>query len=101
MKARLDAIIKREQAEYLEYLHPPNTGLLAEMESFAAEHHVPIADREVALFFDCHDQAIFRHAARQMDHRIDNGHSAFQHSPGFNRAGRDFEKQRNLTVSDG
>src|SRR5882724_7555303 len=36
-----------------------------------------------------------------MDHRIANRHSAFQHSPGLNRASGDFEKQRNLTVSDG
>ncbi|MDT7690401.1 MAG: hypothetical protein QOE46_3160 [Acidobacteriota bacterium] len=52
MKARIDAIIKREQAEYLERLLPDNTGLLAEMESYAAEHHVPIADREVARFLE-------------------------------------------------
>jgi caffeoyl-CoA O-methyltransferase len=50
MKARIDAIIKREQAEYLENLHPPSMGLLEEMETYAAEHRVPIADREVALF---------------------------------------------------
>jgi predicted O-methyltransferase YrrM len=52
MKARLDAIIRREQAEYLEKLLPQNEGLLAEMEAFAAEHGVPIADREVALFLE-------------------------------------------------
>jgi predicted O-methyltransferase YrrM len=52
MKARIDAIIKREQAEYLERLLPDNTGLLAEMETYAAEHHVPIADREVARFLE-------------------------------------------------
>ena len=52
MKARIDAIIQREQAEYLEHLHPANTGLLAEMEAYAAEHRVPIADREVALFLE-------------------------------------------------
>jgi len=58
MKARIDAIIQREQAEYLENLHPSNTGLLAEMESYAAEHHVPIADREVALFLEITARAI-------------------------------------------
>src|SRR5258708_32894233 len=58
MKARIDAIIKREQAEYLENLHPSNAGLLAEMESYAAEHHVPIADREVALFLEITARAI-------------------------------------------
>lgn len=50
MKSSDDAIIHKIQAEYLERLHPPNEGLLAEMESYAREHNVPIADREVALF---------------------------------------------------
>jgi predicted O-methyltransferase YrrM len=52
MKARLDAIIKREQAEYLDNLLAPRMGLLAEMEKYAGEHRVPIADREVALFLE-------------------------------------------------
>src|SRR5437588_6516050 len=52
MKARIDAILRREQAEYLDNLLPPSMGLLAEMESYAAEHRVPIADREVALFLE-------------------------------------------------
>jgi len=58
MKARIDAIINREQAEYLENLHPANEGLLAEMEAYAAEHGVPIADREVALFLEITARAI-------------------------------------------
>lgn len=52
MKARLDAIVRTEQAEYLERLLPANTGLLAEMEEFAEERRVPIADREVARFIE-------------------------------------------------
>lgn len=52
MKARIDAIIRREQAEYLERLLPPSTGILAEMEEYAAAHRVPIADREVAAFLE-------------------------------------------------
>lgn len=52
MKAKLDAIIKQEQAEYLEKLLPESDELLAEMEAYAAEHRVPIADREVALFLE-------------------------------------------------
>jgi predicted O-methyltransferase YrrM len=52
MKARLDAIIRREQAEYLDQLLPESDGLLAEMEAYAAEHRVPIADREVARFLE-------------------------------------------------
>lgn len=52
MKARLDAIVKAEQAEYLDRLLPANTGLLAEMEAYAEAHNVPIADREVARFLE-------------------------------------------------
>ena len=52
MKARLDAIIQPGQAEYLERLLPQSNPLLAEMEEYAAEHRVTIADREVALFLE-------------------------------------------------
>ena len=52
MKARLDAILQREQALYLDALHPASEGLLAEMEAYAAANRVPIADREVALFLE-------------------------------------------------
>ena len=52
MKARLDAILQREQALYLDELHPAGDGLIAEMEAFAAANRVPIADREVALFLE-------------------------------------------------
>ena len=52
MKARLDAIIQREQAEYLERLLPASTGIVAEMEADAERNRVPIADREVALFLE-------------------------------------------------
>lgn len=52
MKARLDAIIQKEQAEYLDQLLPAGDPLLMEMEAYAAEHDVPIADREVALFIE-------------------------------------------------
>lgn len=58
MKARLDAIIQREQAEYLERLLPHSDPLLAEMEEYAAKHRVPIADREVALFLEISARAI-------------------------------------------
>ena len=52
MKAKLDAIIQRDQAEYLDRLSTQNDPLLAEMEAYAAEHRVPIADREVATFLE-------------------------------------------------
>ena len=58
MKASIDAILQREQAEYLDKLLPESTGLLAEMEKYAAEHRVPIADREVALFLEITARAI-------------------------------------------
>ena len=52
MKAKLDAIIQADQAEYLDQLLTQNDPLLAEMEAYAAEHRVPIADREVARFIE-------------------------------------------------
>ena len=48
MKDRVDAILKRSQAEYLETLLPPRDALLARMEEYAAENGQPIADPEVA-----------------------------------------------------
>ncbi|SRR6266705_2656802 len=58
MKAGLDAILHLEQAEYLDNLLPPSEGLIAEMESYAAERRIPIADREVALFLEITARAI-------------------------------------------
>jgi predicted O-methyltransferase YrrM len=58
MKARLDAIIRLEQAEYLDRLIVQPDSLLAEMENYAAEHRVPIADREVARFVEITARAI-------------------------------------------
>src|SRR5207244_5562942 len=58
MKAKLDTIIRLEQAEYLDKLLPASDELLAEMESYAAEHRVPTADREVALFLEITARAI-------------------------------------------
>jgi caffeoyl-CoA O-methyltransferase len=52
MKARLDAIIQREQAEYLDQLLPQRDPLLTEMETYASQHRVPIADPEVAAFLE-------------------------------------------------
>lgn len=52
MKVSLDAIIHREQAEYLERLLTHQDPLLREMESYAAEHRVPIADYDVASFLE-------------------------------------------------
>ena len=52
MKARADAIIQREQADYLDQLHRQSDPLLLEMEAYAAEHRVPIADPEVARFIE-------------------------------------------------
>jgi len=52
MKARPDAIIQREQAEYLDRLIAQTDPLLLEMEAYGAEHRVPSADREVARFVE-------------------------------------------------
>ena len=52
MKAKLDAIIQPDQAQYLDQLLTQSDPLLAEMEDYAAKHRVPIADREVARFLE-------------------------------------------------
>jgi len=52
MKDRIDAILKLEQAEYLELLLPPSERLLAEMERSAAERGIPISDREVGRLLE-------------------------------------------------
>ena len=52
MKARIDAIIQRDQAEYLDQLIPQTDPLLREMEKYGAQHGVPSADREVARFVE-------------------------------------------------
>ena len=48
MKDRIDAILRRNQAEYLDSLLPPRDALLEQMEKFAEENGHPIADAEVA-----------------------------------------------------
>ena len=52
MKARIDAIIQRDQAEYLDRLIPQADPLLREMEEYGGQHGVPSADREVARFVE-------------------------------------------------
>jgi predicted O-methyltransferase YrrM len=47
MKDRADAILRTEQARYLEALLPPGDAMLAEMERWAAAHDTPISDPEV------------------------------------------------------
>lgn len=47
MKARLDAILQRSQAEYLDTLLPVRDELLGRMEALAAAQNQPIADPEV------------------------------------------------------
>ena len=58
MKASPDAIIQREQADYLDGLIAQTDPLLLEMEGYGAEHRVPSADREVARFVEITAQAI-------------------------------------------
>jgi caffeoyl-CoA O-methyltransferase len=50
VKHSADAILKPEQAAYLESLEAPRDPLLAKMERVAAERGLPISDPEVASF---------------------------------------------------
>lgn len=58
MKARIDAIVQLEQAEYLDQLSPQTDALLREMEAYGGQHQVPSADREVARFVEITARAI-------------------------------------------
>lgn len=52
MKEAADAILRPEQAAYLEGIESPRDALLTEMESWARENRQPISDPEVAAFLD-------------------------------------------------
>ena len=52
MKDRPDAILRPEQADYLERLLPPSDPLLAEMERLADERRIPISDPEVGRLLE-------------------------------------------------
>jgi predicted O-methyltransferase YrrM len=58
MKDQVGLIIHREQEEYLGRLLPNRDGLLAEMERYAEENGVPIADPEVVMFLEITVHAI-------------------------------------------
>ncbi|HEX5702194.1 MAG TPA: O-methyltransferase [Pyrinomonadaceae bacterium] len=86
MKAKLDAILQREQAEYLDGILPASDDLLAEMERYAAEHRVPIADREVALFLELTARAI--NAKRALECGMAIGYSVIHLLRGMGGDGR-------------
>jgi predicted O-methyltransferase YrrM len=50
VKDAADAILKPEQAAYLEGIETPRDALLVEMEAYARDNHEPISDPEVASF---------------------------------------------------
>ena len=86
MKAKLDAIIQPDQAEYLEQLLTQNDPLLAEMEAYAAEHRVPIADREVARFIEI--TARITGARRALEIGMAIGYSVVHLARGMGEQGR-------------
>ena len=88
MKAKLDAILKTEQAEYLDNLLPPSDDLLSEMEGYAAEHRVPIADREVARFLEITARSI--NAKRALECGMAIGYSVIHLLRGMAKDGRVF-----------
>src|SRR5947209_19427443 len=88
MKARPDAIIHLEQAEYLDRLLPASTGIIAEMEEDAEKNGVPIADREVALFLEITARAIG--AKRVLDIGMAIGYAALHIDHGMEAEGHVF-----------
>ncbi len=86
MKAKLDAIIQPDQAEYLDQLLTQKDPLLAEMEAYAAEHRVPIADREVARFIEI--TARVTGARRALEIGMAIGYSVVHLARGMGEQGR-------------
>jgi caffeoyl-CoA O-methyltransferase len=86
VKAKLDAIIRTEQAEYLDKLLPASDDLLAEMETYAGAHNVPIADREVARFLEISARAI--NARRALECGMAIGYSVIHLLRGMAEDGR-------------
>ena len=86
MKAKLDAIIQLEQAQYLDRLLPASDDLLSEMEAYAAKHRVPIADREVALFIEITARAVT--AKRALECGMAIGYSVIHLLRGMGDGGR-------------
>jgi predicted O-methyltransferase YrrM len=86
MKARIDAIIQTEQAEYLDKILRPSDDLVSEMEGYAAEHRVPIADREVALFLEITARAT--NAKRALECGMAIGYSVIHLVRGMGADGR-------------
>jgi predicted O-methyltransferase YrrM len=58
VKDQVGLIVRQEQEEYLERLLPARDPLLREMERFAREHGIPIADPEVATFLEITVRAV-------------------------------------------
>ena len=85
MKARIDAIIKREQAEYVDRLLPQRDPLLLEMEKYAAEYRVPIADREVACFLEITARA--SRATKALEIGMAIGYSVIHLARGMGKSG--------------
>jgi len=88
MKASFDAIIKHEQAEYLDKLLPVTDQLLIEMEEYAAAHRVPIADREVARFVEITARAM--NARRALECGMAIGYSVIHMLRGMAADGKVF-----------
>jgi caffeoyl-CoA O-methyltransferase len=86
VKAKLDAILRTEQAEYLDKLLPASDDLLREMEGYATEHHVPIADREVARFIEITARGIS--AKRALECGMAIGYSVIHLLRGMSEDGR-------------
>jgi caffeoyl-CoA O-methyltransferase len=58
MKQASDAIIRPEQAAYLERLLPPRDAVASALEANAAQHDVPIVDPEVGRFLEITARAL-------------------------------------------
>lgn len=102
MKAASDAILRSDQAAYLERLLPPRDPIAHKLEVDAAQHDVPIVDPEVGRFLTITARAIG--ARRVLEIGTATGYSGLHLLRGMGAGGElvsiDVDAQRQTTAYD-
>jgi predicted O-methyltransferase YrrM len=100
MKAAADAILRTEQAAYLQQLLPPRDAVLQRLEADAAQNNVPIVDPETGRFLEITARAI--HARRVLEVGTATGYSGLHLLRGMATDGElvtiDVDEQRQYTA---
>jgi len=100
MKAAADAILRTEQAAYLQQLLPTRDAVLQQLEADAAQHDVPIVDPEIGRFLEISARAL--NARRVLEIGTATGYSGLHLLRGMAADGElvtiDVDEQRQQTA---